>query len=66
MKIKDYEILTSSGAWDSRLDLLEQVQEHIKKGWQPFGGISIVKDVDNQHVKTFIFSQAMIKKQRSK
>ena len=44
--------------------LVEQVNEHIKQGWQPCGGIAVAydaTDIGGQSVSQAIFCQAMVR-----
>ncbi len=56
----EYTIILST---NSTLDLMSQVNEHIKKGWKPQGGVSVVSHVflAIDHNPMIAYLQAMVK-----
>lgn len=61
MEYKIFRAYADSYRVDEHLE--KMVNEFIKKGWQPLGGISIVKSMSTAEVpfEVFIIYQAMIK-----
>ncbi|HKI87590.1 MAG TPA: DUF1737 domain-containing protein [Draconibacterium sp.] len=59
MKITDYKIVSE----DSANNLEKQVQELIKLGWLPIGGINTSIFTDNNNMEHSTISQAMIKQE---
>lgn len=57
MKITDYKIISDNAV----NDLEKQVQELIKNGWQPIGGVDTFVFTDNSGQQHTITNQAMIK-----
>jgi hypothetical protein len=58
MTIQFYEVVTGIGLFE----INKVVKEHIKEGWQPFGGISTNTWTDlNEHVQKTQYSQVMVK-----
>jgi hypothetical protein len=59
MKTTDYKIISDSSA----KDLEKQVQEQIKHGWMPIGGVDTSIFTDNNNMEHSTISQAMIKQE---
>lgn len=55
MKITDYIIVQE--VYDAQME--RSVNDHIKDGWQPLGGISVIENEDGDKV----YYQAMVKRE---
>jgi hypothetical protein len=55
----DYQVVQ----YTSLSNLEARVNEDIKNGWRPLGGIQTVAppDLPNAHLRTIVYSQAMIR-----
>ena len=57
-KVTAYLTLSAEGRPDA---LNEKVNEAIKEGWQPLGGISVVTSDGASQSKEYLFTQALVK-----
>ena len=51
-KIKEYELIKST----DKVDFVEEINEMIGKGWQPFKNVTVVVEAGGQ----LLYSQAMV------
>ena len=58
-KIIDYVIITSSKGIENLESL---IKENIRLGWQPIGGVAVMKSTDSdESIERDVFVQAMVK-----
>ena len=62
-ELMDYKLIVARNDWynKAQTELEEKVQEHIVKGWEPLGGVSISME-RLPYGSVVIFTQAMIRK----
>jgi hypothetical protein len=56
-QIKEYKVLVHS----DQTQLMQLVNEAIKEGWQPQGGISVPVFINSLSQETIFFAQAVVK-----
>jgi hypothetical protein len=56
-EVKEYKVLVHS----DQTELIQLVNDAIKDGWQPQGGVSVPLFINSLGQETVFFAQAMIK-----